>query len=153
MTSPTPNPAVLLTDYAWPTLDVEHAVLDPAGIELVVAPVGDEVDLIRLAPGKDAILTCWNDVSASVLDAATSCKVVSTYGIGVDNIAVDRATELGIRSPTFPITVSTKSPITQWPSFSPAPAGSCRSQLKAARGSGSRDRPRTSTDSAGNVLA
>ncbi len=71
-------------------------MLDPAGIELLVADVGDEPELVRLAPGVDAILTCWNEVPASVLDVASTCKVVSTYGIGVDNIAVDRATELGI---------------------------------------------------------
>ena len=87
---------VLITDYAWDALDIERAVLAPAGAELIVAETGDEAELIALAPQADAILTNWKTVSAAVLDAAPRCRIVSRYGVGIDNIAVGRATELGI---------------------------------------------------------
>jgi D-3-phosphoglycerate dehydrogenase len=90
------NFKVLITDYAWPTLDQEHALLDSLGVELLVAQTGAEEELIQLAPQADAILTCWKRVTAAVLDAAPRCRLVSRYGIGLDNIAVDHATQLGI---------------------------------------------------------
>jgi len=87
---------VLVTDYAWPTLDVERELLAAVGAELVVAERGDEQELVALAPDCDAILTCWQKVTPAVLDAAPRCRVVARYGVGLDNIAVERATELGI---------------------------------------------------------
>lgn len=87
---------VLITDYAWPTLDIEREILEAVNADLVVAESGDEAELIELAPGVDAIMTCWKNVTSAVLDVASKCVLVSRYGIGLDNIAVDRATELGM---------------------------------------------------------
>ena len=87
---------VLITDYAWPSLDIERRLLAAAGAELIVAESGDEAELVRLAPPADAILTNWKQVTPAVLDAAPRCRIVSRYGVGVDNIAVAHATQLGI---------------------------------------------------------
>jgi D-3-phosphoglycerate dehydrogenase / 2-oxoglutarate reductase len=87
---------VLITDYAWPTVEIERGILGAAGAELIVAETGAEDELVRLAPDADAILTCWQRTTAAVLDAAPRCRYVGRYGIGLDNIAVSRATELGI---------------------------------------------------------
>jgi D-3-phosphoglycerate dehydrogenase / 2-oxoglutarate reductase len=87
---------VLITDYTWPDLEVETAVLAEAGIEMVVADTGETAELTRLAADVDAILTCFAKVPADVLDAAVRCRTVARYGVGVDNIDVRRATELGI---------------------------------------------------------
>ncbi len=90
------HPVVLITDYAWPSLDIERDILGEIGATLLVAERGDEAELTRLAPQVDAILTCWRKVSPEVLDAAAKCRIVARYGIGLDNIAVDHATSLGI---------------------------------------------------------
>jgi D-3-phosphoglycerate dehydrogenase / 2-oxoglutarate reductase len=87
---------VLVTDYAWPSLDVERAVLGDAGAELVVAPTGDTAELVALAADVEAILTCFAKVPAEVLDAAPRCRTVARYGVGVDNIDVAHATGLGM---------------------------------------------------------
>jgi D-3-phosphoglycerate dehydrogenase len=87
---------VLVTDFAWPTLDIEREILKSVNAELLVAETGDTEELTALAPRADAILTNWRQVPTQALEAATGCVVVSRYGIGVDNIPVDRATELGI---------------------------------------------------------
>ena len=87
---------VLVTDYAWPSLEIERGVLAPLDIELVVAETGSEDELTALASQAEAILTCWKAVTPAVLDAAPQCKIVSRYGIGLDNIAVEHATQLGI---------------------------------------------------------
>jgi D-3-phosphoglycerate dehydrogenase len=89
-------PKVLITDYAWPTIEIERGILGAAGAEVIVAETGAEDELVRLAPEADAILTCWQRVTPAVLDAAARCHYVGRYGIGLDNIAVDHATRLGI---------------------------------------------------------
>jgi D-3-phosphoglycerate dehydrogenase / 2-oxoglutarate reductase len=87
---------VLVTDYAWPSLDTEREILAAANAEIVAAETGEEDELIGLAGDCDAILTCWKRVTSAVLDAAPRCIVVGRYGVGLDNIAVDHATDLGI---------------------------------------------------------
>ncbi|MGI8336031.1 C-terminal binding protein [Actinomadura scrupuli] len=87
---------VLVTDYAFPDLDVEERVLGAEGARLLVAAPGDEDELIALAPRADAILTNWRPVTAKVLDAAVRCRTVARYGVGLDNIDVAHATALGI---------------------------------------------------------
>jgi D-3-phosphoglycerate dehydrogenase / 2-oxoglutarate reductase len=87
---------VLVTDYAWPSLEIERKILAEVDAELLVALSGDEAELVSLAPHADAILTNWKRVPAGALDASPNCIVVSRYGVGVDNIPVDSATELGI---------------------------------------------------------
>jgi D-3-phosphoglycerate dehydrogenase len=87
---------VLVTDYRWPDLSVERAVLEPAGIELVVARTGELDELRRLAADVDAIMTCFKLVDASVLRAASRCRTVARYGVGLDNIDVACATGLGM---------------------------------------------------------
>ena len=87
---------VLVTDYVWPSVEPERAVLAQIGAELVVAPDGNEATLADLARGVDAILTCFAQVTDNVLRAAEKCVVVGRYGVGVDNIAVETATELGM---------------------------------------------------------
>lgn len=91
---------VLVTDYAWPDLEIERRLLGEIGAELLVAASGSAAEIadeiIRLAPQADAILTCWATVPPAALEAGTRCILVSRYGIGLDNIPVQRATELGI---------------------------------------------------------
>ena len=62
-------PSVLVTDYAWPTLDVERELLAAAGCEIVAAESGNEDELASLTADADAILTNWKPVTATVLKA------------------------------------------------------------------------------------
>lgn len=90
------NFRVLVTDYAWPTLEIEQAILAEVGAELVVAETGEAAELVALAGEADAILTCWKQLPPAALTAATHCRIISRYGIGLDNIPLNTATELGI---------------------------------------------------------
>jgi len=87
-----PQHQILLTDYAWPDLDIEREILAAANAELIVAPRGDEETLIELARPVDAIMTCWAKVTARVIEAAPRCRIVSRLGIGLDNIDVAECT-------------------------------------------------------------
>jgi D-3-phosphoglycerate dehydrogenase len=87
-----PKFKVLLTDYAWPDLDIERRFLAEADAELIVAERSDAESLAALAVDADAIMTNWARVDASVLAAAAKCRIVARLGIGLDNIDVDFAT-------------------------------------------------------------
>ncbi|MDP7262117.1 MAG: C-terminal binding protein, partial [Dehalococcoidia bacterium] len=86
----------LITDYVWPSTDPEREVLEAAGIELVIAPDSSESTLTELARDVDAIMFCFAQVTDKVLESATNCKIAARYGIGVDNVDIAKATELGI---------------------------------------------------------
>jgi D-3-phosphoglycerate dehydrogenase len=87
---------VLITDRAWPDTSIEQAVLKPIGGEVLEAPATDVATLVRCAADADAIVTNWAPVTDAVIRAASRCRVISRFGIGVDNIAVATATALGI---------------------------------------------------------
>jgi D-3-phosphoglycerate dehydrogenase len=87
---------VLITDHVWPSTDPERAVLEAGGAQVVVAPDGEEATLVEMARDADAIMTCFAQVTENVVRAAEQCVVIGRFGVGVDNIAVNTATELGI---------------------------------------------------------
>lgn len=89
---------VLLTDYAWPELEIERRILAEADAELVVADESqrDPASLARLAADVDAIMTNWAKVPAEVIDSAPRCRLVARLGIGLDNIDVAAATRRGM---------------------------------------------------------
>jgi D-3-phosphoglycerate dehydrogenase / 2-oxoglutarate reductase len=88
-----PRFKVLLTDYAWPDLDIERQILADIGAELVLPPAQDPSTLAALAVDVDAIMTNWAKVPAAVIHAAPRCRIVARLGIGLDNIDVAAATE------------------------------------------------------------
>lgn len=87
---------VLVTDYTWSSTEPEAKILAEAGARLLVAQSGNEQELVELVPQADAILTCFAKVTPKVVEAGKKLQVIGRYGIGVDNIAVDVATQLGI---------------------------------------------------------
>ena len=90
------GPTALITDVAWDDLHREQAVLSAAGIEAVDGRAASDAELAHLARSADAILTCWRPVDAAMLEGAERCVTVARYGVGLDNIDVDAATELGM---------------------------------------------------------
>ena len=96
MVSNGPKYRVLVTDFVWPSTQPEREVLAGIGAEIIEAPDGSEDTLASLAVNVDAIMTCFAQVTSKVVEAAGKCQVISRYGVGVDNIAVDTATSEGI---------------------------------------------------------
>ena len=66
-------------------------------MELIAAPNGEEDTLAQLAVGCSGILTCWAQTTRAVMEAALpDLKVVSRYGVGLDNIDIEFATVSGV---------------------------------------------------------
>ena len=84
---------VLVTDYAWPDLEIEKTILTAAGIELVDATTQDTSSLVPLVADVDGILTCWASVPKSVIEATRQCQIIARMGIGLDNIDIQSCTD------------------------------------------------------------
>lgn len=91
---------VLITDYAWPDVEIERAVIEGAGFELVAGPAAPapaaEIEALVEKHRPVGILTNWAQVSARAIGLAPGLKIVARLGVGLDNIAVDEATRRGI---------------------------------------------------------
>lgn len=91
---------VLLTDRAWPDDVVERDVVESAGYRLVSGPAdpapAETIEALVAQHQPAAILTCWAPVSAAAIAGAAALRVVARMGVGLDNIAVDAATDHGV---------------------------------------------------------
>jgi D-3-phosphoglycerate dehydrogenase len=89
---------VLITDQVFGGTEIERAVLEPLGVEVIEAPTQDEETLVALAADVQGILACFAPVTAAVVAAAAAggCRVIARYGIGYDNVDVEEASRHGI---------------------------------------------------------
>ena len=87
---------VYVTDIGWSSLAAELEVLEPLGAVLEIAPDCTDRQMADHVRDADAIMTCWRTIPPDVVSAAKQCRVIGRYGIGIDNIPVALATELGI---------------------------------------------------------
>jgi D-3-phosphoglycerate dehydrogenase len=87
-----PRFKVLITDYAWPDVEIERRTLAEVEAELIVAEKNqqDAAGLAALAKEHQvqAIMTNWAKVTQQVIEASPKCGIVSRLGIGLDNIDV-----------------------------------------------------------------
>ncbi len=95
---------VVLTDYVWESLDVEKQIL--AGIaDLVSMKVKTPAEFIGDAKDCDALLNTYaGPITAADMAKMPKCKIIARYGIGVDTIDLNAATEAGIivtNNPTY----------------------------------------------------
>ena len=87
---------VAVTDYVFPSLDPEQRVLAPLGVGLRPAQCKSEEEIIELTRGADALLNCYAKITARVIEKLDRCKIISRYGIGVDNVDLVAATRAKI---------------------------------------------------------
>ena len=87
---------VVVTDYEFPDLAPEQAVMDKAGLILTAGKCRTEDELIELCADADGIINQYALITPRVIAALKKCKVISRYGIGLNTIAVPEATQAGI---------------------------------------------------------
>jgi len=88
---------ISITDCDQGFIDPEREIIEGAGLELTVHQTLDPAGVIKIAKDSDAIICQYADINRSVLKSMKRCKVVSRYGVGLDNIDVEAATEYGIK--------------------------------------------------------
>ncbi|MBE2277872.1 MAG: C-terminal binding protein [Rhodobacteraceae bacterium] len=92
----TPKPKVVITDYDYGNVDIERAILEAAGAEVVALQAKSEDDLLEAARDCAAIMNQYARVGARTIAAMERCKVIARYGVGVDIVDVPAATAKGI---------------------------------------------------------
>lgn len=86
---------VAITDYSFPTLEIEEGILRPAA-EIVSGQCKTPETLIPLVADADAVITQFAPIKADVIAAMQRARVIVRYGIGVDNVDLDAARAKGI---------------------------------------------------------
>lgn len=92
----TDSPKVVITDYDFGNVDVEREILEAAGAEVIALQAKSEKDLFEVAATCAAMMNQYARVGRDTILRMQKCEVIARYGVGVDIVDVDTATERGI---------------------------------------------------------
>lgn len=87
---------VVISDYDYGDVEVERAIVEGAGHELVALQCRTDEELAKEAEGALAILCQYCRVGAKTIRAIDSLQHIARYGVGVDIVDVTAAAERGV---------------------------------------------------------
>src|SRR5580704_12575557 len=87
---------VAVADSVFPNLDPARAVLSRIGAELRLASEPTPAAILGVAAGADALLVTYAKITAEMIQQMPRCRIISRFGIGVDNVDIAAATTAGI---------------------------------------------------------
>ena len=90
------RPKIVITDCDHGSIEEERAIFGKFGADLDLAQMADEEEIVARCHDADGLITQYAPISRRVLESLPQCWVVSHYGVGVDTIDLQAATELGI---------------------------------------------------------
>ena len=85
-----------VSDSVFPNLDPARAVLSKIGAQLNLAEEAKPEAIMRVAKDADALFATYAKITADMIRQMTRCRIISRFGIGVDNVDIPAATERGI---------------------------------------------------------
>src|SRR5918992_2572222 len=89
------NGTILIADYDFGDVDIERAIIEGAGFQLIAEQCKIEDEVIEKGRDADGVLTQYVRIGSRAIDAFTRCRVIARYGTGVDIVDVDAATRQG----------------------------------------------------------
>lgn len=89
-------PQITITDATFLSFDIEQAILQSAGGKITKSPAITAAALGEAVASADAVITQFAPVTAEVIARMSRARAIVRYGIGVDNVDLDAARELGI---------------------------------------------------------
>jgi D-3-phosphoglycerate dehydrogenase len=87
---------VAVADSVFPTLDPAREVLSRIGAQLRLAAEPTPAAILEVATGSDALLVTYAKITAEMIKQMPRCRIISRFGIGVDNVDIAAATSAGI---------------------------------------------------------
>jgi len=87
------RPRIVITDCDHPSVEIERTILSKIEPELILETCITEEDVITVASDADGIINQYAPITRRVIESLKKCKVIARYGVGVDNIDVEAATE------------------------------------------------------------
>jgi D-3-phosphoglycerate dehydrogenase len=85
-----------VSDSVFPNLDPAREVLSRVGAELRLAQEPTAEAILRVARDADALLATYAKITADMIPEMKRCRIISRFGIGVDNVDIAAATKAGI---------------------------------------------------------
>jgi D-3-phosphoglycerate dehydrogenase len=90
------RPTVVVTDYSFPDLEVETAILEPLGCTVIGAQCRTVEQVVAAVRDADFVLTQFAPITAEAIQAMNKAQSITRYGIGVDNVDLAAAHDRGI---------------------------------------------------------
>ncbi|HER25370.1 MAG TPA: C-terminal binding protein [Candidatus Atribacteria bacterium] len=87
---------IIITDCDHPSVEIEKKILSEINPELTLETCTTEEDVIAVASDADGIINQYAPFTRKVIKSLKCCKIIARYGVGVDNIDVEAATEHNI---------------------------------------------------------
>jgi D-3-phosphoglycerate dehydrogenase len=87
---------VAVADSVFPNLDPARDVLSAIGADIQLAAEPTPEAIMKLAKDADGVLVTYAKITADMIRQMTKCRIISRFGIGVDNVDIPVATEKGI---------------------------------------------------------
>ena len=91
------RPKVVITDYDFGDIDIERSLLEPIGAEVIGLQAKSEEALFAAASDCAAMINQYARIGAKTIARMQQCRVIARYGVGVDIVDVEAATEKGIQ--------------------------------------------------------
>lgn len=90
------GPLVAVADSPFPSLDPAKQELSAVQARLQMAGEPTPDGILAVARDADALMVTYARITGDMIRELNNCKVIGRFGIGVDNIDIDVATEAGI---------------------------------------------------------
>src|SRR5260370_41939809 len=87
---------IAVTDSPFPSLDPAKAALARVDFELRMAKSASADDILAVARDADAVLVTYAKLPGDLLRQLTRCKAIGRFGLGVGNIDISAAAEIGL---------------------------------------------------------
>ena len=87
---------VAVSDTVFPDLVPAQQALEKIGAELRPARESTPEGILAVARDADALLVTYAKITAEMIRQMKRCRIISRFGIGVDNVDIPVATESGI---------------------------------------------------------
>src|SRR5277367_4828554 len=91
-----PRPVIAVTDSPFPSLDPAKKALAKLDPEYRMSKSAAADDILAVAHDADAVLVTYAKLPGELLRQLKKCKAIGRFGLGVDNIDLPAAKELGI---------------------------------------------------------
>src|ERR1700747_1745599 len=90
------QPLVVVTDSPFPNLDPASEILSKIGAVLRLARDSTPDAIVEATQHADGVLVTYAKITADAIRQMKHCRIISRFGIGVDNVDVKAATDAGI---------------------------------------------------------
>jgi D-3-phosphoglycerate dehydrogenase len=87
---------VAVSDSVFPNLDPARHVLATIGAELRQADSSTPDGIVAASASADALLVTYAKITAEMIQKMPKCRIISRFGIGVDNVDIPAASTAGI---------------------------------------------------------